>query len=530
MENPFRFGLIFLLLRAPLKNKVLRSRVTRHLLPFLLSAFCFLQISLFAQLPKNVQKAVDKAEKEMAQHKYEKALPVLEKCYAKSSIQVRPFLQWKIEQCKFGVDAMLHPTNMFPVNLGENVNSEWDEYHPTLTGNSKEMLFTVRRPSDEHTVCKHCQKEEDIYSSLQQNGIWQPRTKLEKPINTGNNEGAQCISSDGKYLFFTICSNEFGYGSCDIYWSKREENGWSEPKNCGPKVNTKYWESQPTISADGKTIYFTSNRPGGHGGLDIWKTEVISEGIFSEPVNLGDVINTPYDELSPFIHFDQKTLYFSSDGHLGMGGKDLFYTKIQSNGKWGKPVNLGYPINSYQDESGIIINAQGNAAYFASGRAGGFGGLDIYCFELEESLRPEPVSFIENNSNNQSCSSNLIDTLATLVAGDVFILPNIFFEFAQSNLLPDSYVELQRLLDYLIKNETVKIEISGHTDNQGSDVYNQKLSMARAQTVYRYLVDKGIDVSRLTFKGYGKERPVAPNDTEENRAKNRRTEVLILER
>jgi len=504
---------------------------------FNLLLFFFLHVSLFAQLPKNIQKAVNKAEAEMAQHKYESALSVLEKCYFKADIKYSAFLRWKIAQCKFGISAMQQPTGMIPINLGKNVNSEWDEYHPSLTGDSKEMMFTVRRPRDENTVCKHCKQEEDIYNSFQINGIWQKSTKLKKPINTGNNEGAQCISPDGKYLFFTICNAESGYGSCDIYWSKREGNNWSKPKNCGSKVNTKYWESQPSISADGKTIYFTSNRPGGYGGMDIWKTEMISEGVFSDPENLGDVINTPYDEVSPFIHFDQKTLYFSSNGHLGMGGKDLFYAKIQSDGNWGKPVNLGYPINSYQDESGIFINAQGNAAYFASDRPGGYGGLDIYCFELEESLRPEPVLFltedinkVENSSDSSEPQLTSIEFLSNLSSGETFILPNIFFEFAQSNLLSDSYSELRRLLDFLMKNITVKIEISGHTDNYGTDEYNLKLSMERAKTVYRFLVDNGIDSNRLSYKGYGKERPIAPNDTEENRAKNRRTEILVLEK
>jgi len=504
---------------------------------FNLLLFFFLHFSLFAQLPKNIQKAVNKAEAEMEQHKYESALSVLEKCYLKADIKFSSFLQWIIDQSKFGLEAMLNRTNMIPINLGENLNSKWDEYHPSLTGDSKEMLFTVRRPRDEHTECKHCKQEEDIYSSMQQNGIWQPRTKLEKPINTGYNEGAQCISPDGNYLFFTICNAKAGYGSCDIYWSKREKNRWSKPKNCGSKVNTKYWESQPSISADGKTIYFTSNRPGGFGGMDIWKTEMISEGVFSNPVNLGNVINTPSDELSPFIHFDQKTLYFSSDGHLGMGGKDLFYAKIQPDGTWGKPVNLGYPINSYKDESGIFINAQGNAAYFASDRPGGYGGLDIYCFELEESLRPEPVLFLteyinnlENSSDSSKSQITFVELLSNLSSGETFILPNIFFEFAQSNLLPVSYSELRRLLDYLVNNMTVKIEISGHTDNYGSDEYNQKLSIERAKTVYRFLVDNGIDSNRLSYKGYGKDKPIAPNDKEENRAKNRRTEILILEK
>ena len=505
---------------------------------FNLLFFCFvLHISLFAQLPKNIQKTVDKAEIAMSKHKYDKSLLILEKCYQRVDPKFWPLLRWKIDQSKFGIEAMLYPTNRIPVNLGNNVNSEWDEYHPSLTGDSKEMLFTVRRPRDEHTVCKHCKQEEDIYSSLQHNGIWQARTKLENPINTGYNEGAQCISPDGTYLFFTICNAETGYGSCDIYWSKREKNGWTKPKNCGSNVNTRYWESQPSMSADGKTIYFASNRPGGYGGMDIWKTEMIAEGIFSNPVNLGNVINTLGDELSPFIHFDQKTLYFSSDGHLGMGGKDLFYAKIQPDETWGKPVNLGYPINSYKDETGIFINAQGNAAYFASDRPGGFGGLDIYCFELEESLRPEPILFIAeeiykmvDSSASSEAPLTSFEFLSNLSSGETFILPNIFFEFAQSNLLPDSYSELKRLLDYLVENKTVKIEIRGHTDNYGSDAYNQKLSGERAKTVYCFLMSNGIDSNRLSYKGYGKDKPIVPNDTEENRAKNRRTEILILEK
>jgi len=495
----------------------------------LLIIFFTLFFALFAQLPNNIQKAVDKAESAMSQHQYEKALFIIEKCNPKGDSQVRSFLEWKIAQCKFGIKAMQYPTNMIPINLGNNVNSGWDEYHPSLTGDSKEILFTVRHPRTPQTLCKHCKEEEDIFSSLQQYGIWQPRTKLEAPVNSNHNDGAQCISPNGKYLFFTICNADFGYGSCDIYWSKREGNVWTKPKNCGSKVNTRYWESQPSIASDGKTLYFTSNRPGGKGGMDIWKTEMVSEGVFSQPVNLGATINTPHDELSPFIHFDQKTLYFSSDGHLGMGGKDLFYAKKQLDGSWSEPVNLGYPINSYQDESGIVINAQGNAAYFASARLGGFGGLDLYCFELEESLRPEPVLFIAEKTATQEELPTHQDILIPLVAGETFILPNIFFEFAQSNLLPDSYSELQRLLDYLTKNKTVKIEISGHTDNQGSEAYNQKLSMERAKTVYRFLIEHGIDLNRLSYKGYGKDKPVVPNDTEENRAKNRRTEILILE-
>ncbi|MDR2408995.1 MAG: OmpA family protein [Bacteroidales bacterium] len=296
--------------------------------------------------------------------------------------------QWRTKMMK---DSLL----INPQNMGKNINSSWSEYLPTLKADETELIFTVRRPSDSKTKCLGCKEEEDFYVSKKLNGEWTKRTSLGHPINTPYNEGAQCISPDGKYLIFTGCDREDGIGSCDLYWSKRIGEIWSKPRNFGKPVNSRYWESQPTFSADGKTILFASNRPGGVGNIDIWSTTMIAEGDFSEPVNLGQPINTMKDEISPFLHPDGVTLYFASTGHQGMGGEDIFYSVLQEEGQWSEPVNMGYPINTVANEFNLIVNARGDKAFFSSSKKGGFGGLDLYWFELPEFLRPLPVTYFK---------------------------------------------------------------------------------------------------------------------------------------
>lgn len=516
----------------------------------------------------------------------------LEKSYGNSSLMQDVEKGLKI--CKFGMEAVKHPVSFDPKNMGAAINSEWDEYLAALTADESELIYTVRRPRDEETVCVFCATEEDFYSSHKVDEEWQPREALGAPINSHYNEGAQCISPDGRYLFYTMCNTDFGYGSCDLYWSKRIGNRWSRPRNFGAPVNTEHWESQPTIAPDGKTIYFASNRPGGYGGVDIWKTEMLEEGVFSVPENLGGKINTKNDDTAPFIHTDGRTLYFASDGHPGLGGKDLFYSTLLGKDNWSEPVNLGYPINTSADEVNILINAAGNTAYFSSDKDGGYGGLDLYYFTLDEKLRPTPVTYIKGRiqdantlepleatielfdlKEDKTITSTTSDPitgefLACILTGtnvllnvshpyypfysenfqieksatelepfikDIslrraevgasFILRNIFFEFDKSDLQTESFVELNKLVDYLNKNKSVAIEIGGYTDNQGSDEYNNKLSLNRAKAVYDYLVGKGIEAKRLSYVGYGKENPVATNDTEEGRAANRRTEFKI---
>ncbi len=299
------------------------------------------------------------------------------------------------ELCLWRAKMMADSLSISPQNMGKNINSSWSEYLPTLTADESELIFTVRRPADSRTKCPNCKEEEDFYVSKKVDGEWAKRRPLGRPINTSYNEGAQCISPDGKYLIFTGCDREDGMGSCDLYWSKRIGEVWSKPQNFGKPVNTRYWESQPTFSADGKTILYASNRPGGLGNIDIWKTTMLEEGVFSEPVNLGAPINTMKDEISPFFHPDGVTLYFASTGHRGMGGEDIFYSILQEDGTWGEPINMGYPMNTIANEFNLIVNAKGDKAFFSSNKKGGFGGLDLYWFELPESRRPLPVTYFK---------------------------------------------------------------------------------------------------------------------------------------
>lgn len=297
----------------------------------------------------------------------------------------------------FALNALLNPVPYNPLNLGKGINSEHDEYAPTLTADEQTLIYTRKRPREDMNFIHLGPELEDFYISNRINDEWQSSVNLGPPINTQKNEGAQSLSADGKFLFFTACARPGGKGSCDIYFSRRQGNGWSEPINLGYPVNTSAWESQPSISPDGKTLYFTSNREdeGFIGRMDLWVTTYIANGRWSQPVNLGTKINTSGKEMSPFIHPDNKTLFFASDGHPGMGGMDLFYTVKDETGQWITPVNLGYPINTYNDEISLVVAASGKEAYFASEQPGGEGGSDIYYFELYPEVRPEPVTYMK---------------------------------------------------------------------------------------------------------------------------------------
>lgn len=291
-----------------------------------------------------------------------------------------------IADCIFSLQAIKNPVRFQPKNIGGNINTKEQEYLPVITADEKILIFT-----------RQANRNEDFYKSTQADSSWSASEPLSAAINTVSyNEGAQCISPDGMYMFFTGCNRPDGLGRCDIYLSRREGKNWSAPFNIGAPVNTPGWESQPSLTADGKTLYFVSTRPGGKGGYDIWKSDLKGDGSWTVPLNLGPTINTPYDEQSPFIHADGQTLYFSSNGWPGLGNKDLFMSRKDTSGKnWSNPQNLGYPINTFGEESGLTISNDGKTAFFASDQKGGFGGLDIYSFELPAALRPEKVTYVK---------------------------------------------------------------------------------------------------------------------------------------
>jgi outer membrane protein OmpA-like peptidoglycan-associated protein/Tol biopolymer transport system component len=289
-----------------------------------------------------------------------------------------------IKDCDFSVIAMQQPSNYSPLNMGEAINTKDREYFPALTADGSSLIFS-------RTV----NGNEDFYVSRRQNKTWKTAVPLSDKINTPQNEGAQTITPDGMYLFFTGCNREDGMGSCDLYVSHKNGNDWDKPFNLGAVVNSSAWDSQPAVTPDGGTLYFVSNRPGGLGGYDIWKTTLNAGGEWTKPENLGPDINTPYDENTPFVHPDGKTLYFSSDGWPGLGNMDIYFSRKQDNGKWGKPVNIGYPINTFSEETGLMVTPDGLQGMFSSVLKGGFGDMDIYSFSLPATARPLPITYVK---------------------------------------------------------------------------------------------------------------------------------------
>ncbi|MEO5890656.1 MAG: OmpA family protein [Ferruginibacter sp.] len=289
---------------------------------------------------------------------------------------------------EFAIDyEKKHPTNNYvfaPKNLGDSVNTTALEYYPSLTIDGKQLIFTRRIASDE-----------DFYESVLVDGKWDSARQLGGKVNTNLNEGAQNISQDGTWIIFTGCNYPEGQGSCDLYISYKTKLGWSEAENLGPTVNTDFWESSPSFSPDKRDIYFSSDQPGGFGGRDIWVTHRGPTGKWGRPENLGPVINSSGDESCSFMYADNQTLFFNSNGHPGYGSTDLFFSKKLGDSAWSEPENLGYPVNTINDEGSLIVAADGKTAYYASDRGDSKGGLDLYSFQLRDDIQPPKTLWVK---------------------------------------------------------------------------------------------------------------------------------------
>jgi len=480
-----------------------------------------------------------------------------------------------------------------PSKLSSKINSSHSDYMPALDPTGSKLYFTsVRKGGIKEDSETAKEGDEDIYYIQKTANEWNSPQLLPEPINSASNEGAACFSADGQLMVYTACGRGGGVGSCDLYISVLEGNEWTKPVNLGNVVNSTEWDSQPTISYDGNKIIFSSKRPGGYGSEDLYGIERNSFGEWGPPMNLGPAINTPFSDISPFLSQDGKTLYFSSEGHPGYGGHDLFKTVLE-NGKWTAPVNLGKPLNTIGKDTYFTIGGSGEIGYFASDRDGDQ--LDLYEVEIPEEMRPAPTVVVEgivtnaktkvlvgayvmvedvntgeliaiNKSNSAtgkylvvlpagktySVSANkegfffhseLFDVPVTakfqtikkdiqlkpIEKGAKIVINNIFFETGKATLSPQSNVELEKAVDLLKTNPSMTIEVGGHTDNVGDDAYNMKLSHDRSKSVREYLVKAGIAGERIQAKGYGESNPIATNDTEDGRKANRRTEFVILE-
>jgi outer membrane protein OmpA-like peptidoglycan-associated protein/Tfp pilus assembly protein PilF len=299
----------------------------------------------------------------------------------------------KLQNCEFALNAIANPVPFEPINLGSSVNSSLDEYWPSLSADENTLVITVNLPFDTTSIASIYNRQEDFFiTHRNETAEWEQVRSMGSPINSPRgNEGAQSLTADGNRMYFTVC-----VGVCNIFYSDKLPNGeWSKPAKLPEPVNlTNYSEKQPSISPDGRTLYFVSNRPGGKGKFDIWYSHKISDSEWGQPKSIGDTINSPFNEQSPFIHFDNQTLFFASDGHVGMGGLDLYLSRRVNDTLWSKPVNLGYPINTFTDEDGLIVNAKGTTAYYSSDRNTQTG-RDIYKFNLYPEARPQAVSYVK---------------------------------------------------------------------------------------------------------------------------------------
>ncbi|MFM7729091.1 MAG: tetratricopeptide repeat protein, partial [Flavobacteriales bacterium] len=368
----------------------------------------------------NTEKAIDPLKKALAINEqfYPAAWMMLAECYfalgnyeeaeksiskfiplPKNDLKQEKRSQLILSSCIFAKSALQHPVPFEPINLGPGVNTANNEYYPCITADEQTLLFT-RLLDDPQTAGR---KQEDFYISKRSDKQWGEASAV-REINTNKNEGAPTLSADGQMLIFTACEsadgswggNRQGLGSCDLFYSMRTATGWTEAENMGNSINSGTWESQPSFAANGRTLYFVRGKrtAGGIKEQDIYYSYLRETGEWAVPVKVPGRVNTIFEEESVMIHPDGHTLYFSSNGHSGMGGLDIFMSRLLPSGEWDTPINLGYPINTHKDENSIQVTARGEIALFASDRFGGQGGLDLYQFNLPARVQPSLVTYV----------------------------------------------------------------------------------------------------------------------------------------
>lgn len=579
----------------------------------------------------NFESRYDLARLYVSRYELDSAIILFERCLQTPDLDTAAQTRCmrRIKECRYAKQQIKKPARVFVDNMGSTLNSPYPDYAPLVNADETQIYFTSLRPGavTEDVDTYSGMSFEDVYLACKDSivdTLWMVYN-VGEPVNTAGHDASAGLSSDESTLFVYRGAKREG----EIFTALSDASGWAKPKRLGEGKETGTPISQEqTISFtfDGKTAYFVSDREGGYGGFDIWMIRQEGEG-WSEPVNLGPTINTPQDEISVFVISDGNSIFFSSNGHLTMGGYDIFYSqKGDTDTSWSEPQNLGWPINTVENDAFYRHSLTGKTGYYASERmAESMGGYDLYrvtymgeekgvitqsedqllayitapvsesVAESAAEIKITPITllkgFVYDDYTKEPLAAEVVmvdndlqqeialfksnprtgrfmiqlpaghnyaitvrrdgylfhsenfDLPATaeyqeiskdfplknVSVGSRVVLRNIFYEFDKATLLPQSYVELDRLYKLLVEVPTIKIEISGHTDNKGSANYNQGLSERRAKSVVEYLVDRGISIDRLTYVGMGLTQPIASNDTEEGRALNRRTEFKIIE-
>lgn len=424
------------------------------------------------------------------------------------SIKQTKLVKKAIGNCTTAKYLVEHPSNVKIEYMGDSINTPYDNIWPFID-NDKKRFYTTVVVGKSSVLPQSNEIQEDIFYSNNSDNGWLPVRPLQGNIRSNENEGACCITSDGKYMFFTAC-NHTGNGGCDIYYSINKNGRWSRPIRGDGELNKFSWQSTPSISADGSTLYFSAvdnnkhkNSRSSATDKDIYSCSVSynKDGnlSFSNVKRLGSEINTEYDEISPFINPYNNILYFSSDGRGGMGGLDVFFSKRSSDGTWQKAQNIGYPINTYRDEFGFIVDVNGENGYMSCNRL-----ADGKFWENKRIVR---IALTPEHRSGSGLEEK----------GSDFILENIYFAIDKSDLTEDSYPYLDSFIEYLKVHARYSVTIGGHTDETGTFEHNMALSKARADSVAAYLIAHGIDSSRITTVGYGSSKPVSSTDNKLNR-------------
>lgn len=487
--------------------------------------------SQYKEAKKLYEKSVDTYEKEKSRISSDSKLKDKErkKLLAITTEQIA-FAKKKIAECENGIKLENQPINASIKNMGSTINSEGPDYTPLLPKDSSFMVFTSRREGT--TGDKKDWQDglhfEDIYITYKKDNKWSSPKTLE--INRKYHDAAAALSSDGKTLYLYRDERKT---QGDLYESKYDDASqtWGEPKKLNDNINTKYQETSLTLSSDGNTMYFASNRPGGQGGMDIYKSTKDANGKWGKATNIGVPVNTKYDDDAPFLSIDGKSLYFSSRGHSSVGGYDIFKAEKQGD-SWGDPKNMGYPINGPDDDLHLVLTEDNKRGYYVSADESGYGGEDIY----ELSAPKVTLTKLTKTGLNLTTPKGGTDIVGTDIVGSKTPKPDfafrVRFAFDRSILNTNARESVDNLLKYLNDNETIRIEVGGHTCNIGSSQYNQTLSLRRARAVVNYLVERGIDANRIEVKGYNFSEPLPDNTnrTPAERADNRRAEYKILEK
>jgi outer membrane protein OmpA-like peptidoglycan-associated protein/tetratricopeptide (TPR) repeat protein len=528
-----------------------------------------------------------------------------------------------IKECRYGQDLVNQPVRVIINNLGQRVNSEYDDYNPVLHPNNDLLYFTSRREVEKKDKRLEVDNKylENIFVSEQAGDLWKKPTLVDNKLDSKNNESLITISADGNFIYLYNGQENGG----DIMVSEFKKGKWKSPKSISKKISSKYKETTVTFSPDGKEMFFVSNQEGTIGGMDIFYSKLNEKEKWTEPINMNAAINTVYNEEGVYWHPKEDKLYFSSQGHNSIGGFDVFYIERNEEGFWSNPVNMGYPVNTPNDDIFFKMDENNKQAYYSSVRDNGFGGKDLYKViflgeEKELKLTTEDIYLAWNHKpindlfyvnpkevkvdtalymvgqvtdsktgeavkmakievidleQSQVVATGLADTsgvykikipkkkdygvevtakdylffvdmaylsqkqvveskvtanfqLNKIDVGATMVLDNIFFETNKATIKTESAAELARLAALLVENPTIRLEISGHTDNVGSYRVNQKLSESRAKSVVNYMVSQGVSADRLEYKGYAFNQPIADNNTTEGRAKNRRVEFKVI--